>query len=398
LYYINENVTLNCNNYTIDCNNSNIALVYEDYGKVENLTFKNLATTLVYYAYYGAEFNNVDVESGSLTIGNNDSVYVIYATPSKFTTTTNGTSYPTYDQFAKLTFTGCDVGEDVTLQGGGDGIGYTSVFVGYLCPNSTTKDSEENITAAYTTYNDISFTECTFSGTFTAGRASMFIANYNCQNLNLTVTNCSNLGTIRATATQNGVVLPDNEFIGIQLDNGKNIKLTLDDIEYTDVATIKTLTVTKNGGKFDYGPIDSALAIVENQDKTFTITPAAAEGVAKYVVRITIYTTLKAGGTKVQTVSETINVVAGNTSYKTTIQDLEFVDSSWLTANENATKTNVTYFNGYYKVIGGDSTMYYLINEEDTCTLNGQTRKASTISVTAYDAEGKILASATLSK
>jgi hypothetical protein len=372
-------------NHSIDLNNQQSFFVYYTfYSTLNDIVIKNIKKPLILEAQYSTLFNNVDIESGNITLSNNQSLYVQYeqlAYAGKYVYT------------SKITFVGCDVKKDVVMQGEGAAEGYNAVFVGYLMPEIS----------GYTVNHVFSFTNCTFSGTYTSGKASMFIGNYNCQNLNLTVNNCVNYGTIRATYTKYNEttdkieIIPDNEFCGTGLDSGKTIELVLNGTTYTDVATIKTLSVTDkdNGGSFNYGPIDTTLKLTQNSDGTFTITPSTNENVAYYVVSFTIYTKLKAGGTLIQSVKETIDVTNGATSYITTLKNWKFVDSTWLEANTSFKKSEETSFNGFYIVSDG-TTSYYLINDEDKCTLNGEFGTYNMVGVTAYDANGNIIASTSL--
>ena len=152
-------------------------------------------------------------------------------------------------------------------------------------------------------------------------------------------------------------------------------------------------------GTFPQGPKDDTLALAQNADGTFTITPATTEGVATYEVSVAIYTTtLEDGvvnGTNIFSASETITAT-GAESYTTTLKKLQFVDQTWVTNNTGATPGELA-GNVIYTL--NEISYYYVGDTTETGTsntLNGVVTTSRMISVSAYDAQGNLLCSANL--
>jgi predicted ribosomally synthesized peptide with SipW-like signal peptide len=360
-YFVNS--TFDGNGKTITIEKTDDYPTYVFY-VAQNSTIKNLKeqtknAILVMYSNYNTDIEDVTI-SGSISVGRNVGVFV------------------NYDWGDSTTLTMKNCVSKVTMQGGE----YNGVFVGYV----------------YGTNPTLTFTNCENKGSLTAERAAMFIGNANTSNIALNVTNCTNSGTIRATSTE---YVP-NFYCAI----GYSFTVNGEDCPYAteeEDAFTETTGVMENTGTVIHGPTETGMGITKNEDGTFTITPAT-DGkigdveVASYKVSVSIYTTLRAGGTNKAYATETIQASTFSetvTNYTTKdAQWLQFVDKEWADAHTNATSgtlgDNVTYTL--------DGTTYYMIKNTDAETLNGSPKTPQVVTVYAYDANGDMLASATLSK
>jgi uncharacterized protein YjbI with pentapeptide repeats len=388
---IRSGVVVDGQGYTINFNNEALRLAFNTYGTIKNLNVTKLAEPLVSWASNGATFKNVDVDNSTMQLTNNQAVYVQWTNPD----TIDGVDY------CEVTFEGCDVGENVKLIGEGDSTGYNAVFVGY------------NINGVHLTLN---FTNCSFSGTYVSGEASMFLGNVNSGYITLNITNTYNYGSIRSTyidpTTQQ--TWQDNQFVSINTSSCASLTINMNGQSYTStdaeelsiikkalsVIGTKTVDGKEVKGSVQYGPIDATLKLTEGDENVLTFTKSESTEVAYYVVSLTVYTTLKDdAGTRIQTVSETIQATDAET-YTATIKHLSFIDSAYL---EGKKYYNLgTQFNGFDLVfVGVDGEFYYLINEtgdDADCTIGETPKAASYVTVTAYDKDGNVIASVGLSK
>lgn len=328
-------------------------------------------------------FDNVDV-SGSFTVTGNTGAYVIYAMP--LTTGADGTVSTT------INFIDCNA--NVEMTGSGDKTNYNAVFVGYAMYS---KSGDKY----YDRYEYLNFTNCTNEGTLICGKASMFLANTPSKYAHpiITVNNCSNNGLIQAVSISsddptryedNGVY---SHFASV---NAQYATVVLGGNFYTgEEVSAGTIQLPRGpNGKFVHGPTDSDLKLAENGDGTFTITPSNNENVSYYEVSVGVYATLIEGGTNRIYATERINASA-NELLTTTLKNLAFVDETWVKKNTGATpgelKGNVIYTM--------DEISYYYIGDETSTgsTLGGTPKAPQMISVSAFDANGKVLASTSLS-
>jgi predicted ribosomally synthesized peptide with SipW-like signal peptide len=344
--------------------------------EVENSTIKNLTvqTTdaqLMYIANYSGTqvtIENVTMK-GKIAVGGNESAFLIY-------------DYGTKAD-SKLTFKNCV--SEVTMTG----TSYNAVFVGHIVSGAQNAQ--------------LTFENCENKGKLVCRRAAMFVGNANTQagSAALTVTNCTNSGTIQATATlanETGYVANFYRAIG-----SSTFTVNEEDCPYAvnaeDAFAVAEGVVT-NTGKAIQGPTSTGMGITKNNDDTFTITPATNGKiedveVASYKVYVGLYTTLKAGGTNRFYATETIkaNDITGD-SYTTTMKSLSFVDQTWADTNSSATYETV----GDNTIYTLGSTSYYMIGDNDKETLNGTPKAPQMTYVYAYDADGNVLATETLSK
>lgn len=328
-------------------------------------------------------FDNVDV-SGSFTVTGNTGAYVIYAMP--LTTGADGTVSTT------INFIDCNA--NVEMTGSGDKTNYNAVFVGYAM-YSKSGDTY------YDRYEYLNFTNCTNEGTLICGKASMFLANTPSKYAHptITVNNCSNNGLIQAVSISgtdptryedNGVY---SHFASV---NAQYATVVLGEQSYTgDQVSVETIKLPcGSNGKFVHGPTDSDLKLAVNEDGTFTITPSKNENVSYYEVSVGVYATLIEGGTNRIYATERIEA-STNESLTTTLKNLSFVDEKWVEKNTGAIQSELA-GNVIYTM---DGISYYYIGDEAPTgsTLGGTSKVPQMISVSAFDADGKVLASTSLS-
>ena len=305
---------------------------------------------------------------GEMEVGNNNGAFVTYANPQSGE--------------VKLTFNNCTA--NVTMLGDGGENNYNAVFVGYAYGGG----NKTNLT----------FNNCINEGTLICGKAAMFLGNNSANQgiVTITANDCINRGEIRSTYTNANYGW--NHFIATGAHQNNTIIL--------DGTTLSSATdgsiETEGSGIFAQGPSDATLKLTENEDKTFTITPASAENVAYYKVTMSLYASLLngdgslEGGTQVVSVSEQIDATTVSDSYTTSLKHLSFVDEDWITQNAAATSTTEG-TNTLYSLEG--TSYYYFGSKSDThASLNGTPKAPQMISVSAYDSTGKLICSATLSK
>lgn len=107
-----------------------------------------------------------------------------------------------------------------------------------------------------------------------------------------------------------------------------------------------------------------------------------------YIVSLGVYAIWQTTGTNRFYVSET---VAASGSMTTELKYLSFVDQTWKEANPAASEDTLA---GNAILTLGDAS-YYLVTGADE-TLNGSVKAPQMVSVSAYDADGRLLASAPL--
>lgn len=317
----------------------------------------------VYVQAYNGSFENVKV-SGSIEVGNNTGAFVIYGSP----------------YYGALTFKNCEMA--ATMYGEGTANNYDAAFVGYGMGTGT----------------KFNFENCKMTGSLTCGVAAVFLGNDSqlkgAWEVNVSKFTFGEDAVVRNTLTSgynwkfNGIVAANNA-------PGAPV-VTIDDTKYSGKDGFTQLVDAKNtiwGAKhFAYGPKDGSLKLTKNEDGTFTITPAETEGVVKYVVTLAVYSTLKEGGSGLQSASEIITDLPESGNITTKLKDLKFIDVTWKDNNSSA-KEGTLAGNTIYTL---NDVSYYMITDNDLCTLNGNPKAAQIYGVTAYDANDVIVASAPL--
>lgn len=352
--------TLDGNGYTITAPENHYL-----FGDVRNSVIKNMnvdlnGETMAYFAM-SSTFEGLTV-TGSISCVNNRGGFLAYS----------------YNDF---TMEDCVMAADMV--GGGDWSNYNAVFVGYP------------VTAGST----LTFTNCVNRGSLVSGTAAMFIANPHYTQMTLNITNCKNEGLIQATYpsddtyTFNCITSVTNDGTQHQL------TVNVDGDEYKGIAAINGISREIFGGDFINGPMDATLAMRENSDGTFEITPASTANVSYYEVTVGLYSYIIKGGTRLHLLSERIDA-NGADSYTSTMKKLAFIDPTWLEANPTATEGTLCGYTTYEL----DGVTYFMLTEHSDSngnqlyTLNGQVKDATQVAVSAFDSNGKLLASAVLTK
>ena len=367
------NVVINslASNVTLDGGNHNvvlgqgICLTYQMYGTMKNVnvTLKDGSIVVNARAEKNATFENVNV-FGDMEVGNNTGAYVVYAYGHRT---------------GKITFKQCVA--NVNMVGGGASVNYNAVFVGHRVRVSSPLS--------------LVFEDCVNKGNLTCGRAAMFLGNNNDTRkvgLTITVKNFKNEGSIKATYFGNEYVFNHVVAIGISSDRPANI--VIDEQAYTQ----NTVNYAVLPGSFIHTN-DATLALTQNADGTFTVTPATATNVAYYTVSMSLYARAEDGSTCVFSIKERLDV--GGT-LTTTLKQLSWVDdtiASELTCTKLDNLTSTGADGAVYTVEYNGATCYYInLQGDKKYTLSNGKQTPNTITVSAYDADGNLIASATLTK
>ena len=278
---------------------------------------------------------------------------------------------------------------NISVVGGQDY--YDAVFVGLVGNGGTS------------CVPDIRFINCVNNGTFVGQRAAMYIANPNAYTIDVKIENCVNNGLIRALNNNANYfgnlyyALPSNCYTAYRI-NGYSYKIQGSNI--VQVPSPSDDVITKNIGLFDQSAADNTLAIHQNADQTFTITPATNEEVVKYVVYVGLYTTVYTdeGNTNGSARSYVTEEIESSELVGTTqIKNLDFVDMVWVGNHSEAIHSTF----GDFDIYTCNGVSYYLVNNSYSIGsggqgLNGQPKSAEMISVVGYDSAGKPICSAML--
>lgn len=310
-------------------------------------------------SYHACEFRNVDVYGSITWTSGNQAAYIIY--PDENVTFTDCTNY-------------------ATLQGTGEATCYNAIFVGYTLTNG-----------------DYTFNNCVNAGSIVSGRAAMFVANgWYGATTRLVLDGVYNNGRVRTVANISEALYSDanrtvNYFLAIPQDKPNIISVVIGDEEYSSTSMTKWWEINEmipGTGSLEGHVVDATLAIAKNSDKTFTITPATSEGVHHYIVSVGLYVNTNNGSDRYY-VTETIE--HQNSNITTTIKDLLFVDSVWVTEHTSAEKGDPLCGNKTYIL---DNVTYFLVDKEGRST-NGAHQPATSdmISVSAYNSNNKLICS-----
>ena len=360
---------LDGDNHTIKAKQSAILIAYE--ATIKDVSFIEATTAFAGNAF-NTTFENVTV-SGTMEVSNNTGAFVVYAEPGSGETT--------------LTFDHCIA--NVQMTGGGAKNNYNAIFVGYAYGggNKTT----------------LNFNNCVNNGNLVCGKAAMFLGNNsaNAGIVTINVNNCINNGKIQSTWTEEAYAW--NHFVAVGADENTTVVLDGSQLNLSEETGYSGQVTVGQNGKFQHGPDDKTLALVRNENGTFTITAASTEGVAYYEVSMALYAKLLnpdgtlEGGTMVVRVSEEVQANAFiESKATTTLKYLSFVDEDWV--NDNAGNATMTTEGENTVYTLNDTSYYYFGSEEETtATLGGEPKAPQMISVSAYDAEGNLLCSANLS-
>lgn len=329
---------------------------------IKNLTVvMNGHSSIVNYTE-GMTFENVITDGNIVWTSNNCGAFVIYAK--------NG----------NVTFNNCTNKANILVDANSDA--YDAIFVGYCYGNNPD-------------YQNFVFNNCVNSGNVHGARLAMFIANTNKYKIALTISNCSNSGTISTFNPEYNF----NLYSAIGSNNETDFKVNntsygriVDINNYNSLPSAVNDAIINNTGTISKGSPDKTFALTRNSDNTFTVTPATRTDVDYYIVNVGTYIGLTAGGSSRTYATERIE--ANSSSFVTTIKDLKFVDKTWVDNNTGAVQGTLAGNTVY--TLGADQ--YYLIKEADSglYTVNGNPTSSVMINVVAYSASNVPLTSASL--
>lgn len=347
---------------TMPASETNYCLCYNLQGTVQNVEveFHNDESSLAMYLSGGLTlFKNVKVSGELLKFSGNCGTFGIYG-------------------FGAATFENCSCSATITGTGGsGD---YNAAFVGYVYTDAL-----------------FSFKNCEFSGKMVCGRSAMFIGNPNQSDIKLSVEDCTNSGTIISTYVDSRYKM--NYYYSVTSNNYSSF--TLNGTSHTGVANNQTWVPTcqednlvKTTGSAINGPVDCGMALKMNAQKQFVLTPATGGRISgtcvdHYIVSAGLYVGYSSGSSRFYA-TETITP-DGSASYTTVMKDWLFVDRNYVGTGEIVKKGD----NNTYTDATGS---YYVINEGYYTTINHAPAPAEMYSVSAFDANGVLLATANLTK
>ena len=274
----------------------------------------------------------------------------------------------------------------VTLVVDAESGAYDGVFVGQIGIGGTT------------CVPDVRFVNCANRGTVTGQKIAMYIANPNAARINLLIDNCANSGTIRAMNT--------SYYANLYYSTTSNCyHMYINDVDYAIQSTSPAPapdadTITYNIGIMTQSAADATLAITENADHTFSITPAITAGVVKYAVYVGTYTTRyteegNTNGSGRCVLRE--DIAAADIAGGSTLKHLSFVDTQWVADHPAAVEGTL----GGYTIYTLDGVQYYLVLDPyspgvEGAGFGGKVRSAELISVVAYDSSDNVLCTAAL--
>lgn len=345
--------------YKVTLPDSCALVTYPYYMNLKNLDFQMYETTLVWWQVGTCLFENVDLY-GSMSVSGNTGAYEIY-NQATYTTFKDCTSY-------------------MTLTGIGGYRDYNSVFVGYKFGSTS----------------NLTFENCSNKGSLVCGKASMFLGNPNSNTIVMNVNNCRNEGTLIATYTA-----PDYNFNYYFSTSSNNYSFTLNGTEWTHNNSLPTSYMASafedqliiNTGVIQNGPAETGMKLTLNSNGTFAIAAATDNTigetpVANYEVSLGLYVGIENGSNRFFA-SEKI-AANGSASYTSTIKNYQFVDKIFV--GEGVITTDAA---GNRIFVDGNTT-YYVV--EDNETVRSAPRSATMFNLSAFDAQGKLLASVTLTE
>lgn len=251
------------------------------------------------------------------------------------------------------------------------GTSYNSLFVGYVFVENNT---------------ELNFDGCKNNGSFVSTEGAFYLAN------------CSGNGSTKKTSVTMNIKNSGNDESGIfrvtnvnrafnpyiySFGSGAQILVKEDGEVKINATDLKDVPSSLPFNCF-IGPNDSSLKLTLNDDKTFTINKSSFTNVAKYVVRVGLYSNLvkPTVGTQIVYVTETIEN-NGSESFKTTLKNLDFTQTKGTdkgTIGDNASVVEV------------DGKEYYYF-EYENCELNNGKQKSTIFEVLAYDSNGTLVSS-----
>lgn len=335
------------------------------YSELKDITFVlNGMPVVGYFCNYKNRFDGVNVE-GSLTTEGNMGAYVIYA------------------GLPDLYFENCIT--NVTMKGNGDATNYNALFVGYAFGGADAK---------------LSFKNCENKGTILCGKATMFVANAaQADTVHITVQDVRNSGTIQATYISSEYTFNYYNAVGT---SDQVAKYYINGSTVSGVPVVANDTIVTNDGIAVNAPENTGMELRMNDDSYLTVTPATdgkigTNTVSYYDVSVGLYTGLKydpAGSLREYVVQR---IAADSDSFVSGLKKYSFVDETWVSANSDATVSTISDGKGgTITLYAKDGVTYYYLPDNEEGTLNGKPKAPQMFSVSAYSADGTLLASVAL--
>ena len=357
---LGKGVTFDGKGHTIDMGDTAALAFAALYGTVKDVTFTNMKKPLAGDVMFGCKYDNVTTE-GEFAVGANTGAFGIYL-------------WQTSGVPAEIVFENCT--NKVNLNGTGTSSDYNGAFLGYIVSGCTIK-----------------FENCVNEGNIVCGYAGMFIGNPRSYSGTPTViiNNCQNNGLIHSTYAGESEYRKHNVLYGVTSDYSVNT--TIDNVSYTmtQIKNHEADDAIGGTGTYKVGNSNETLAILENQDGTFTVTPSNNTKVAYYKVNVGLYVSLNAGGSGRYYATE--QIASANIGSATQVKNLKFVDKAWVEANSTAAESTAA-FDANQKIYTLDGVDYYYIMNDTAYNTHGNAKEAALVGVSAFDSNGNLLASA----
>ena len=350
-----KNGVLNGNGYTITMAEGASFVNHAEYSKFNdiNFIFNYKGGTDQTIIEYSSNLTMTNVHTyGSASMTGNIGLFCLYLGKGEISNT-------------YATFTNCVNHANIT------GTSYNSLFVGYTFVGNNTV---------------LNFDGCKNDGNFVLTEGAFYLANCAGQgspestSVTMNIKNSGNTetGIFRVTNTSKKF----NPYI-YHFASGSKILVKEDNETKVDVTKLEDISSSLPFNCF-IGPNDTNLKISLNEDNTFTISKSSYENVAKYVVRVGLYSQIVKTyvGTQIVYVTETIEN-NGSDSYKTTLKNINFTETKG--------KDKGTIGDGAV-VVEVNGIEYYYFNVEN-CGLKNGTQKATIFEVLAYDSNGTLISS-----
>ena len=360
---LDKGVTFDGKGHTITMGGNEEAFAFGKlYGTVKDVTFVDVKAALAGNLMLGCKFDGVTVE-GEFDIDGNCAVFGIY--------TVADSKAPVGSE---IVFKDCVNKTDIT--GTGTSSDYNAIFVGYTVYSSKMR-----------------FVNCVNEGSIVCGYAGMFVSNPNTygRSVEIIVENCRNDGLIHSTYAGEDIYHKHNILYGVTSEYSPST--TVDGVSYTfaQVKNHEADDAIGGTGTYKVGNPNETLAISENQDGTFTVTPSNNTKLAYYKVNVGLYVSLNAGGSGRYYVTE--QIAPASIGNATQVKNLKFVDKAWVEANSTAVESTAA-FDANQKIYTLDGVDYYYVMNDTAYNTHGDAKEATLISVSAFDSNGNLLTSA----
>lgn len=278
-------------------------------------------------------------------------------------------------------------------------------------PYRTGEKDENGNDIYYTTVADLTFTGCANEGTFICGKAAMFVGNIPNTNvaLDIKINDFKNTGTVRTTFE--GAL--GSPIAGTYSSGANSFTMTGTTVTIDNVADLDKFSAVLNEGAGFETAKDSGMDITGEEGGLLTITESNNEEVDYYIAYVGTYVTwleVDENGNPVRDENGNYKTVGSYRVYITErIEKEKFVEGKykseklwWIGFTTNQTgEANQTEFDASKAAVTSDGA-YYIIPNCDACmgiASDGSLVNTSAagngkmISVSAFDADGNLIAS-----